>query len=104
MRFVPCKFPLAIAAAFTLFSAFASQAPAVEILATWANFGVTAGQTSFTTQNGSNGTTNNFFSDLSMTFQNMVGADSANGTIPSFDQLQGTANGNPQPQVGSSSS
>ncbi len=95
MRFVPCKLPLAIAAVFSLSSAFASQASAVEILATWANFGVTANQTTFTTQNGSNGTTNNFFSDLSMTFQGMVGSDLATGTFPTFHDLQGTANGNP---------
>jgi|JI10StandDraft_1071094.scaffolds.fasta_scaffold108487_2 hypothetical protein len=71
------------------------EVKALEILATWASFGVTPGQTSFTAKNGTNGTTNNFFSDLSMTFQNMVGSNTASLTNPSFDQIQGTANGNP---------
>lgn len=73
----------------------AHEVQALEILATWSTFGVTPGQTSFTAKTGTNGTTNNFFSSLSMTFQNMVGSNTASISNPSFDQLQGTNDGNP---------
>jgi len=71
------------------------EVEALEILATWSTFGVTPGQTTFAARNGTNGTTNNFFSGLSMTFQNMVGSNTASLTNPSFDELQGTNDGNP---------
>lgn len=73
-----------------------NDANALEILATWSTFGVNPGQTTFSTVAGSNRVGGfNFFSDLSMTFQGMVGSNTASSSNPSFDNLQGTQNGNP---------
>ncbi len=78
-----------------MFSKFGSQASALELLATWQTFSTPAG--AFTTsQDGSNGSTN-YFSDLTMSFQNMIASDNpvSPTTDPTFDNLQNRLDGNP---------
>lgn len=83
------------AAAFMTFSEFGSQASALETLATWQTFSTPAGAFS-TDQAGSNGSTN-YFSDLTMSFQNMIASDNpiSPTTNPTFDNLENRVDGNP---------
>jgi hypothetical protein len=101
MRRAPFQLVITIAVVSTICSSSAPQASALELLASWANFGTgTTTQPWTTSQAGSNGAIN-YFSDLSMSFQNINAQDhGATGSLPlgqfpNFADLQFTANGNP---------
>lgn len=100
MRFVPGKLLLLIFAVCSFSSGFVTRASAIEVQASWQTFATPTGPftTSQTGQNGSNA----YFSDLTMSFQNMVASNNpvSPTTNPTFDNLQGGADGDPSSATG----
>lgn len=92
---------LRIALAVSLICA-SSSIKALEVLATWNTFATITGNNPSTNSNWTS--PNNYFSNLDMTFTNMIGAGPGEGGTtfsPSFDTLSGVKNGNPVTGTGS---